>query len=370
MSRTRTRLPRSRLRQPLRCDTCTETAPISAEALQRWMFDYRHKPDPMRVPVAVKAMARLGAFKDAESSGVYVGFLAGVIGSNPAWAEDLIARLFPLPPESHWALIRAIAYSGLPEWKRLLRNFAWRMPERRTMIDKYISGELPALDRIAFEKSPAISERVKGYLKPSSYFGKQPRAEEPPPELIDTLWGYYFATGADEPLARLIAMLPLAKDEDSIEKVTLGSMAKYTLASNIARDPKLFAHVKRLAAEAIRRSAGAAERGDRGGRDHGHRAHQERRDGRARGFEAQGAGLQAQALDLGADRPGRHRARLHRRGRRGRGCARPALRRRRRDVVRRALLPGRAAIGFPRPLPAAPCAERRANLPRRGWAHG
>ncbi len=221
-------------------------APISAEQLQRWMFDYRHKPDPMRVPVAVKAMARLGAFKDAESSGVYVGFLAGVIGSNPAWAEDLIARLYPLPPESHWAVIRAIAYSGLPEWKRLLRNFAWRMPERRIMIDKYISGELPALDRIAFEKSPAISERMKNYLKPSSYFGKQPRAEEPPPELIDTLWGYYFATGADEPLSRLIAMLPLAKDEDSIEKVTLGSMAKYTLASNIARDPKLFAHVKRL----------------------------------------------------------------------------------------------------------------------------
>ncbi len=222
-------------------------APISAETVQRWMFDYRHKPDPMRVPVAVKAMARLGAFKDAESSGVYVGFLAGVIGGNPAWAEDLIARMFPLPPENHWAVIRAIAYSGLPEWKRLLRNFAWRMPERRAMIDKYISGELPALDRIAFEKSPAMSARLKSYVDVKSYFGKQPRTEEPPPELIDTLWGYYFATGADEPLVRLIAMLPLAKDEDSIEKVTLGSMAKYTLASNTARDPKLFAHVKRLA---------------------------------------------------------------------------------------------------------------------------
>jgi hypothetical protein len=170
-----------------------------------------------------------------------------VIGSNPAWAEDLIARMFPLPPESHWAVIRAIAYSGLPEWKRLLRNFAWRMPERRAMIDKYISGELPALDRIAFEKSPAMSARLRSYVDVKSYFGKQPRAEEPPPELIDTLWGYYFATGGDEPLVRLIAMLPLAKDEDSIEKVTLGSMAKYTLASNIARDPKLFAQVKRIA---------------------------------------------------------------------------------------------------------------------------
>ncbi len=224
-------------------------APVSAEALQRWMFDYRHKPAPMRVPDAVKVMSRLGAFKDAESSGVYVGFLAGVIGGNPAWAEDLIARMFPLPPESHWALIRAVAYSGLPEWKRLLRNFAWRMPERRAMIDKYISGELPALDRIAFEKSPAMSERLKSYADVKSYFGKQPRAEEPPPELIDTLWGYYFATGADEPLARLIAMLPLAKDEDSIEKVTLGNMAKYTLATNAARDHKLFAHIKRIAAQ-------------------------------------------------------------------------------------------------------------------------
>ena len=325
-------------------------APISAEAVQRWMFDYRHKPDPMRVPVAVKAMARLGAFKDAESSGVYVGFLAGVIGGNPAWAEDLIARMFPLPPESHWAVIRAIAYSGLPEWKRLLRNFAWRMPERRAMIDKYISGELPALDRIAFEKSPAMSARLRSYVDVKSYFGKQPRAEEPPPELIDTLWGYYFATGTDEPLVRLIAMLPLAKDEDSIEKVTLGSMAKYTLASNIARDPKLFAQVKRIAPKQPEETQAPLKEVIEFGRNHGHRAYQEGCHGRARGFEAKRTGLQAQALDLGADRPGRHRARLHWCCRRGCGCARPALRRRRRDVVRRALLPGRAAVGCPLPL--------------------
>jgi hypothetical protein len=39
----------------------------------------------------------------------------------------------------------------------------------------------------------------------------------PSPDLIDTLWGYYFATGAYSPLARVVAMLPWSRDKDSVE---------------------------------------------------------------------------------------------------------------------------------------------------------
>ena len=54
----------------------------SSEAVTRFISGYRLKPEPARLPEAVRAMSQLGAFKDTESSGVYVGFIAGVLGDR------------------------------------------------------------------------------------------------------------------------------------------------------------------------------------------------------------------------------------------------------------------------------------------------
>ena len=35
---------------------------------------------------------------------------------------------FPVPPEDEWVVVRAIAYSGLPDWRVLLRKVAPKMP--------------------------------------------------------------------------------------------------------------------------------------------------------------------------------------------------------------------------------------------------
>jgi hypothetical protein len=51
------------------------------------------------------------------------------------------------------------------------------------------------------------------------------------PELLDTLWGYYFGTGTYGPIARIIVLLPWSNDRDSLDKLTIGSMAKYTTRS-------------------------------------------------------------------------------------------------------------------------------------------
>ena len=40
-------------------------------------------------------------------------------------------------------------------------------------------------------------------------------------------------------------MLPWSKDNDNVERLTLGSMAKYTLAANATRDAELLAMLKR-----------------------------------------------------------------------------------------------------------------------------
>jgi len=167
-----------------------------------------------------------------------------VLGANPHRAETLIAKMLPIDPADHWVLVRAIAYSGLPNWKELLTAFADRMPERRAMIDRYLDGKLPTLDQVLYQPAkPGMFDKIKVALK----FGdgdKKEVALEPSPELIDVLWGYYLATGAYKPIGQIIKLLPLADDKDSVDNLTTGSAAKFTLASNAVRDLNLLAMLK------------------------------------------------------------------------------------------------------------------------------
>ena len=214
----------------------------STESVMRWINAYRTKPDPAGVPAMVKALSRFGSFKDPEQAGVYVGFLAGVIAANPDRADQLISKMLPLPPGDQWIIARAIAYSGHPDWRNLLRRYAGRLPARKVMIDKYLSGELPRLYQYQQEPSVSTWDKVKNKVT-----GKEPPKAhilEPSPELLDTYWGYYFATSYARPVSRIIEMLPWSLDVESVDKLTLGSMAKYTLASNASRDPELLATLR------------------------------------------------------------------------------------------------------------------------------
>jgi hypothetical protein len=224
----------------------------SAEAVLGWLNKYRAKPEPAQVPEAVKAMSTLGAFKDPDNAGVYVGFIAGVIGVNEARADDLIARMVTIAPEDHWVIVRAIAYSSHPDWKGLLTRFADRMPTRRKMIDRHLAGRLPILTQISFADPPGTFDKIKDTLRVDKYFADPPpkKTELPPsPGVLDTLWGYYFATGAFGPVARIVLMLPWSKDKDDVERLTVGSMAKFTLATNAARDHRLLAMLQAMRAD-------------------------------------------------------------------------------------------------------------------------
>ncbi len=190
------------------------------EDLLAWMNGYRGNREPKRLPEAVRAMVATGATRDLDQAGVYVGFLAGVIGSNPDDAERLISALFPLSPEDQVLIIRAIAYSGLPNWKELMGKFVERMPARAVLIEKYLFEGKPTLEGLPFENNS---------------------------QAIDINWGYYFATGSAEPIRRIFTALVWSNNRDDVEKVTIGAMAKWTLAQNASHDPELLAQLKDLA---------------------------------------------------------------------------------------------------------------------------
>jgi hypothetical protein len=217
----------------------------SLAVVQQWIYNYRAKPDYAHVPAAVRVLFHSQSFKEPENAGIYLGFVAGAIGSNPEKAEQLIASFFPVPPEDEWVIVRAVAYSGLPDWRNILRRLEPRMPERRVMIDSYLSGRLPTLTAIPLEEAkPGVLDKLRSAFTRNPFSEDEKKLSTAPTfasnqDLLDTLWGYYFATGSHVPILRIIQMLPWSRSRDTVDKLTVGSMARYTLASYAIRDASL-----------------------------------------------------------------------------------------------------------------------------------
>jgi hypothetical protein len=217
----------------------------SLNVVQQWIYNYRAKPDYVHVPAAVRVLFHAQSFKEPENAGIYLGFIAGAIGSNPAKAEQLVTSFFPVAPEDEWVIVRAIAYSGLPDWKNLLRKVAPKMPGRQVMIDSYLAGTLPTLANIPLEDAkPGMFDKLRVVFTRNPFAKddkklKMAQTFASNQDLLDTLWGYYFATGSHLPILRIMQMLPWTKSRDTLDKLTVGSMARYTLASYAVRDAGL-----------------------------------------------------------------------------------------------------------------------------------
>ena len=203
----------------------------SPERLMDWISNYRKHKNPSRVPAAVHAMQDYGLFADEEKAWFCTGFIAGVLGSNPKDGPSLIPKMFPMPDKEQAVIIRAIVYSGRPDWRELLEKNASRMPLRGPLIDDFLAGKRPALMELPLDHGGS----------PGIY----------------ALWGYYVATGQYEPVVRIMQALRWSKkkedsrfsfrkvfsgwghDPSAVEKITTGGTAKWTLASYAERDRQL-----------------------------------------------------------------------------------------------------------------------------------
>src|SRR5215471_13060369 len=149
--------------QPVQAAVTPEIDPrASLSVVQQWIYNYRAKPDYAHVPAAVRVLFHSQTFREPENAGIYLGFIAGAIASNPAKSEQLVNSFFPVPAEDEWVIVRAIAYSGLPDWRGLLRRVAVKMPARKVMIDDYLNGTLPILTEIRLEdEKPGMMDKLR-----------------------------------------------------------------------------------------------------------------------------------------------------------------------------------------------------------------
>ena len=186
-----------------------DVAFTSPDKIISFINSYRDDPRPDLLPKAVRAMSKLQLLRDPDKAGLYVGFAAGVIGTNQLQADKLISAMFPMPPIDQYIIIKAVTYSGLPTWKGMLGRYVERMPARTVMINQFMTGKLKTLLEAPLDQEPST---------------------------IDALWGYYLATGTYEPISRIITALQWADEKSNLDRLTIGSMAKWTLASNAAND--------------------------------------------------------------------------------------------------------------------------------------
>ena len=203
----------------------------TAERLLDWVSNYRDHPELWKVPSAVHAMLDYGLFTDEEQRWFCIGFIAGVLGTNPNDGPALVTRMFPMPDKEQEVIIRAIVYSGRPDWRDLLEKNSSRMPLRRPLIDDFLNGTRPKLMDLPLEQGGA----------PGVY----------------ALWGYYVGTSQHEPVMRIMQALKWSKgaeeggfsfgkifsgwgsDPSAVDKITTGGTAKWTLASYGERDREL-----------------------------------------------------------------------------------------------------------------------------------
>ena len=206
----------------------------SAEVL-KWMNSYRSKPDPMRAALAIHQLSGFGELRNQESAGV-------MPASPPAYsppirqsAQALVTRCCQCRPRINgsWCVRLPIpasrpggcrhrhsrhAGAGARTDAAEIRRRHCRRCDNSRLTAHHRTGPIVSLNTCRSMRSRRLCRQC---LRPS-------------PELLDTFWGFT-TTGDTAALQNIISLLPWSTDRDNVQRLTLGGMAKYTLAENASR---------------------------------------------------------------------------------------------------------------------------------------
>ena len=186
----------------------------SEEALGQWVTYYYTRPQPARVAEAIASASRMGLFREGRAAPPFFGFLAGVLGKEPAIADAVVHRLVQLPEADQPVVILGVWYSGHRDTGRLLAGLKKAMPAQKKPIETLLQGEAPRLTGVSLEEGPWV---------------------------LDALWGNFMATGDDAPVIRIIAALPWVDVRGDTAKMMVGGAAQWSLASNAVQHARVLA---------------------------------------------------------------------------------------------------------------------------------
>ena len=219
----------------------------SLGVVQQWIYNYRAKPDYGHIPAAVRVLFHAQTFKEPENAGIYLGFIAGAIGVEPGEGRATRQQLLPgaggrrMGDRPRDRLFRTAGLAQ-PVAQGRAENAGTagddRRLSRRQAADavRHSAGRKAARhDRQGARAcSPRIpSPRTTRRCKSADHFRQQSGSARHAVGLLlrDRL------ASADRAHHRRCC--PGAKSHDTVDKLTVGSMARYTLASYAVRDTGL-----------------------------------------------------------------------------------------------------------------------------------
>jgi len=158
--------------------------------LSRWVMNYYIQPDPDQFVSRVKIMAETGMLYDRSpgaSPNANVMFLGKIMAANPGKIRGWMEALASLPAEEQQVLKKAVWYSGTAEGN------AWLEEHGEAALAK---GPRPML----------LSNQQMPQLQPYH---------------LDELWEWFFATGEEQPVARIVSLFSLAHEPPKIGSLDL-----------------------------------------------------------------------------------------------------------------------------------------------------
>jgi len=145
-------------------------------------------------------------------------------------SRSLVNSVFPVPPEDEWVTSprhRLFRVAGLA-WP--VAAGRTEMPVRQVMIEAYLAGTCrPLRDRRGGEEAgnDGTVEEPSQTRSPSQERRiSTPRSPMPAIRALDTLWGYYFATGSHRRSCHL-QILPWVEERDP-RQADVPSASRYT----------------------------------------------------------------------------------------------------------------------------------------------
>jgi len=184
----------------------------SKEDFSKWLAFYYLKPEPNRVPDAIRYMSEAGFLDNEKAAPPIFGFLAGTLQSNPDKMALWISQLGSLNERHLGVVVLGVWYAALPESQKTVYALIEKHPVLKPDFEFLYGGTPMSVKQIPLEQGPWV---------------------------LDALWGKFMATGDSTPVERIISTLPWIDVKGDINRLLVGGAARWSLTSNAVQHKRV-----------------------------------------------------------------------------------------------------------------------------------
>ena len=188
------------------------TAFQSQEDFSQWLTFYYQKPEPDRVPDAIRYMSKSGVLDNDKAISPIFGFLSGTFRNNPEKMASWVSQVDSLKEQHLGVVVLGVWYAALPESQKTAYALLEKHPKLKPNFEFLYKGAPMTVEQIPLEQGPWV---------------------------LDALWGKFMATGDGAPVERIISTLPWIDVKGDINRLLVGGAARWSLTSNAVQHKRV-----------------------------------------------------------------------------------------------------------------------------------